>query len=83
MLVGGVICLVDSDNERDSRATLADRLCKQQEGESDNRSVMPLDVPGGTRVTIRAPAAAARAASQMRGQWGLAAGRRPRTRNPL
>ena len=65
-LVGGVICLVNSDNERDSgllnspsvpRIADADFL----EGQvafsharlSNNRSVMPLDVRGRTRATLK------------------------------
>jgi hypothetical protein len=65
-LVGGVICLVNSDNERDSgllnsppvpRIAGADFL----EGQvafsharlSNNRSVMPLDVRGRTRATLK------------------------------
>ena len=66
-LVGGAICLVNSDNERDSdlltspsiypiRSVDADFL----EGQvaysharlSNNRSVMPLDVLGRTRATL-------------------------------
>ncbi|VDM93676.1 unnamed protein product, partial [Litomosoides sigmodontis] len=38
-LVGGAICLVNSDNERDSSLL--------------NRSVMPLDVLGRTRATLK------------------------------
>ena len=67
-LVGGAICLVNSDNERDSdlltspsiypvRPVDADFL----EGQvaysharlSNNRSVMPLDVRGRTRATLK------------------------------
>jgi len=64
-LVGGVICLVDSDNERDFRSKLVfksnSRYFKllflttwfyQGEAGSDNRSVMPLDVLGYTRATM-------------------------------
>ncbi|CAG8809202.1 14641_t:CDS:2, partial [Racocetra fulgida] len=40
-LVGGVICLVNSDNERDLNLL-----------NSNNRSVMPLDVLGRTRATL-------------------------------
>ena len=62
-LVGGVICLVYSDNERDSN--LLNRLpvvwpVDFLEGSvvfshmkvSNNRSVMPLDVRGCTRATL-------------------------------
>ena len=61
-LVGGAICLVNSDNERDSSLlnTFVDPLCVDVnflEGQvafshtklSNNRSVMPLDVRGRTR----------------------------------
>ncbi len=64
-LVGGVICLVYSVNERDPRLLnnrfyQFDRLrflrgtcsIKLQEDEGDNRSVMPLDVLNRTRVTM-------------------------------
>jgi CubicO group peptidase (beta-lactamase class C family) len=64
-LVGGVICLVDSDNERDSQSkmVLGSNLrytrplfstirFKRKEAESNNRSVMPLDVLGYTRATM-------------------------------
>ena len=68
-LVGGVICLVDSDNERDS--SLLNRRAIPVSGVdsilllrgtsgvpshaklSNNRSVMPLDVRGRTRATMR------------------------------
>ena len=63
-LVGGVICLVNSDNERDLRLlTSVDYLgslrfleghytyeCREAGG--NNRSVMPLDVLGCTRATL-------------------------------
>ena len=82
-LVGGVICLVDSDNERDSCLvfgilivlvkgfikpqgdiyfTLTIRLLIPHTGtdgkssrtrKSNNRSVMPLDVLGCTRATLK------------------------------
>ncbi len=63
-LVGGVICLVNSDNERDSilltsrnfilivellRRTGASKPTRL----SNNRSVMPLDVQGCTRATLK------------------------------
>ena len=64
-LVGGVICLVDSDNERDSQGKLvlssnsryfkplfSTIRFKRKEAESNNRSVMPLDVLGYTRATM-------------------------------
>ena len=65
-LVGGVICLVNSVNERDlcllSRrwsalalhvVFLAGRaLWQAQEDRGNNRSVMPLDVLGRTRATL-------------------------------
>ena len=62
-LVGGAICLVNSDNERDSsllnRRQII-RLLYFLEGLgassltrlSNNRSVMPLDVLGRTRATL-------------------------------
>ena len=64
-LVGGVICLVNSDNERDSVLLTSPRVSFSR-GEffleglaassrtrlSNNRSVMPLDVLGRTRVTL-------------------------------
>ena len=67
-LVGGVICLVYSVNERDPRL-LNNRIyqfdrwrflrgtcsIKLQEDEGDNRSVMPLDVLNRTRVTMVCP----------------------------
>ena len=66
-LVGGAICLVNSDNERDSGLLTRrwDLLCFQRsiflEGQaapsrtrlSNNRSVMPLDVLGRTRATLK------------------------------
>ncbi len=63
-LVGGVICLVNSDNERDSSLlNRRDILCIVSFLEglvassytrlSNNRSVMPLDVRGCTRATMR------------------------------
>ena len=64
-LVGGAICLVNSDNERDSgmlnsRGSHYDSLWWLLRGTSDsnhtrlsnNRSVMPLDVRGRTRATM-------------------------------
>lgn len=62
-LVGGVICLVNSDNERDSilltshRIILTVELLRRTGGYnptrlSNNRSVMPLDVLGRTRATL-------------------------------
>ena len=70
-LVGGVICLVYSVNERDcplymglsaARAFVPGRRnhplratigVKSMEVGGNNRSVMPLDVPGRTRATLR------------------------------
>ena len=67
-LVGGVICLVNSDNERDSVLLnsfdvflrrkfflegLAASSCTRL---SNNRSVMPLDVLGRTRATLKGSA---------------------------
>ena len=61
---GGVICLVNSDNERDLRllnsaARLAARALLRgtmgvelMEVGGNNRSVMPLDVLGRTRATL-------------------------------
>ena len=63
-LVGGVICLVNSVNERDlnllnshtiSRIVtdfLEGLLVFNQSQEGNNRSVMPLDVLGRTRATL-------------------------------
>jgi hypothetical protein len=63
-LVGGVICLVNSDNERDLRllnsavwdsrpALLRGTMGVQpMEVGGNNRSVMPLDVLGRTRATL-------------------------------
>ena len=65
-LVGGVICLVNSVNERDpcllnswvndsfiDYSLLEGRACfKMQEDRGNNRSVMPLDVLGRTRATL-------------------------------
>ena len=62
-LVGGVICLVNSDNERDSvllnrlRLLLGDFFLEglaiiSRTRLSNNRSVMPLDVLGRTRATL-------------------------------
>jgi hypothetical protein len=65
-LVGGVICLVNSVNERDrdllnsavNDASLSWELLrgtiesKSVEVRGNNRSVMPLDVLGRTRVTL-------------------------------
>ncbi len=68
-LVGGAICLVNSDNERDSSLLNSSRillrvLANFLEGQvafshtrlSNNRSVMPLDVRGRTRATLNASA---------------------------
>ena len=67
-LVGGVICLVNSDNERDpdlltsvhlvTSATLLRGTMggKPMEVLGENRSVMPLDVLGCTRATLMASA---------------------------
>lgn len=64
-LVGGAICLVNSDNERDSSLlnSLPIATCRYNflEGQvafshtrlSNNRSVMPLDVRGRTRATLK------------------------------
>ena len=66
-LVGGAICLVNSDNERDSSLlnsttinTVADYFLEGQVAFSharlsNNRSVMPLDVRGRTRATLKGP----------------------------
>ncbi len=78
-LVGGVICLVNSDNERDSSlltsCSVFTRAALQYyvivnflEGQmafshtklSNNRSVMPLDVRGRTRATLKESACAIR-----------------------
>ena len=70
-LVGGVICLVNSDNERDSvllnRCSLFLGCIFFLEGLaiisrtrlSNNRSVMPLDVLGRTRATLMHSASSA------------------------
>ena len=69
-LVGGAICLVNSDNERDP--DLLNSVClatstvllrgtmggKPMEVLGENRSVMPLDVLGRTRATLMASASA-------------------------
>jgi hypothetical protein len=63
-LVGGVICLVNSDNERDSillnsRSFILTAELLRRTGDynptrlSNNRSVMPLDVQGCTRATLK------------------------------
>ena len=65
-LVGGAICLVNSDNERDSglltrrwislwvqRSFLEGRAAFSRTRMSNNRSVMPLDVLGCTRATLK------------------------------
>ena len=65
-LVGGAICLVNSDNERDSSLLNSPPVLKFAgddflEGQvafsharlSNNRSVMPLDVRGRTRATLK------------------------------
>ena len=63
-LVGGVICLVNSVNERDLDLLNSDTilgwaanfleglLVSNQSQEGNNRSVMPLDVLGRTRATL-------------------------------
>lgn len=63
-LVGGVICLVNSDNERDSNLLNSDHVTiawihflegfadSSSTKLSNNRSVMPLDVLGRTRATL-------------------------------
>lgn len=64
-LVGGVICLVYSDNERDFRLLVGPNwrnsgsvnleghcAFEYREAGSNNRSVMPLDVLGCTRATL-------------------------------
>ena len=64
-LVGGAICLVNSDNERDSgllnsspmpfgrRNFLEGQVAFSHARLSNNRSVMPLDVRGRTRATLK------------------------------
>ena len=64
-LVGGVICLVNSDNERDSSLLtsvavftavihfLEGQVALSHTRWSNNRSVMPLDVRGRTRATLK------------------------------
>ena len=66
-LVGGAICLVNSDNERDSsllnssgifykvpanKSFLEGQVALSHARLSNNRSVMPLDVRGRTRATL-------------------------------
>ena len=63
-LVGGAICLVNSDNERDSSLLnsspinivgvnfLEGQVAFSHTRLSNNRSVMPLDVLGRTRATL-------------------------------
>ena len=66
-LVGGAICLVNSDNERDSsllnstpvgespgnfQCFLEGCAALSRRRESNNRSVMPFDVRGRTRATL-------------------------------
>ena len=63
-LVGGAICLVNSDNERDSSLLnstpvnlagayfLEGQAAHSRTKLSNNRSVMPLDVRGRTRATM-------------------------------
>jgi hypothetical protein len=63
-LVGGAICLVNSDNERDSSLLnstpvilagayfLEGQAALSRTKLSNNRSVMPLDVRGRTRATM-------------------------------
>ena len=68
-LVGGVICLVNSDNERDSVLLtsclsiypaaiifLEGLAASSRTRLSNNRSVMPLDVLGRTRATLKGSA---------------------------
>ena len=67
-LVGGAICLVNSDNERDSSLLNSSPIpfvgANFLEGQvafsharlSNNRSVMPLDVRGRTRATLNGSA---------------------------
>ena len=69
-LVGGVICLVNSDNERDSvllnsfdvfyslrrKFFLEGLAASSRTRLSNNRSVMPLDVLGCTRATLKGSA---------------------------
>ncbi len=64
-LVGGAICLVNSDNERNSSLLnsspidtvgvnfLEGQVAFSHARLSNNRSVMPLDVRGRTRATLR------------------------------
>ena len=64
-LVGGAICLVNSDNERDSSLLnsspiysvgvnfLEGQVAFSHTRLSNNRSVMPLDVRGRTRATLK------------------------------
>ncbi len=64
-LVGGAICLVNSYNERDSSLLnsspidsvgvnfLEGRVAFSHTRLSNNRSVMPLDVRGRTRATLK------------------------------
>lgn len=56
-LVGGVICQVNSGNERDHRCICTKGYaglirCNYWEAGGNNRSVMPLDVLGRTRATL-------------------------------
>ncbi len=64
-LVGGAICLVNSDNKRDSSLLnsspidsvgvnfLEGQVAFSHTRLSNNRSVMPLDVRGRTRATLK------------------------------
>ncbi len=64
-LVGGAICLVNSDNERDSSLLnsspidsvgvnfLEGQVAFSHTRLSNNRTVMPLDVRGRTRATLK------------------------------
>ncbi len=64
-LVGGAICLVNSDNERDSSLLnsspidsvgvnfLEGQVAFSHTRLSNDRSVMPLDVRGRTRATLK------------------------------
>ena len=66
ILVGGVTCLVNFDNERDPNYIVVDVLLLKlstpiwtsskslKEVSGEIRSVMPLDALGGTRATLEA-----------------------------
>ena len=91
-LVGGAICLVNSDNERDSGLLnspailiwwrpdfLEGQVSYRHARLSNNRSVMPLDVRGRTRATLKestcvspAPEGAGNPLNLLRARdWGL------------